>query len=57
MTLSALTILPMKMPATAKRRIYHEDALTDGLAEVRVDAWARRGLSLKQRQLNNFALL
>jgi hypothetical protein len=61
MTLSALTILPMKMPATARRRIaaslYHDDALTDGLAEARVDVWARLGLSLKQRQFNNFGLL
>ena len=54
--------LPMKMPATARRRriaasLYHDDALTDGLAEARVDVWARLGLSLKPRQLNNFGLL
>jgi hypothetical protein len=62
MTLSALTILPMKMPAIARRRriaasLYHDDALTDSLAEAREDVWARLGLSLKQRQLNNFGLL
>ena len=61
-TLSALTIMLMKMPATARRRriaasLYHDDALTDGLAEARVDVWARLGLSLKQRQFNNFGLL
>jgi hypothetical protein len=33
-------IMPMKMPATARRRriaasLYHDDALTDGLAEER----------------------
>ena len=52
----------MKMPATARRRriaasLYHDDALTDGLADARVDVWARLGLSLKPRQLNNFGPL
>ena len=54
--------LPMKMPATARRRriaasLHHDDALIDGLADARVDVWARLGLSLKPRQLNNFGLL
>jgi hypothetical protein len=56
--------LPMKMPATARRpritpSLYHDDALTDALAEARADAWARVGLTLGtgQRQLNNFSLL
>ena len=46
--------LPMKMPATARRRLritsspYHDDALTDALAEARVDVWARLGLALKR---------
>ena len=35
----------------------HDDALADALAEARVDVWARLGLSLKPRQLNNFGLL
>ncbi len=52
----------MKMPATARRRriaasLHHDDALIDGLADARVDVWARLGLSLKPRQLNNFGLL
>jgi hypothetical protein len=54
----------MKMPATARRpritpSLYHDDALTDALAEARADAWARVGLTLGtgQRQLNNFRLL
>jgi hypothetical protein len=43
--------LPVKMPATARRRLRitaslcHDDALTDGLAEALVDAWARLGHS------------
>jgi hypothetical protein len=53
----------MKMPATARRpritpSLYHDDALTDALAEARADAWARvLTLGTGQRQLNNFPLL
>jgi len=50
----------MMMPATARRpritpSLYHDDALTDALAEARADAWAYAGHW--QRQLNNFPLL
>jgi len=38
----------MMMPATARRpritpSLYHDDALTDALAEARADAWAYAG--------------
>jgi 5-aminolevulinate synthase len=42
----------MKMPATAMRpritpSLYHDDALSDALAEARVDVWPRVGLAPK----------